>query len=84
MVQVLEDVDLILQANSFRFVQSQFVDHLDSALLTISLNCCLFNLTKSSLADYIAVEVILLHEDIHILVLDNEVFLPGLNFIFIS
>lgn len=81
MVQVLENLDFILHADTLSIIKLELVNDFDSSLLLIRLHCGLLDFSKGALAEDVVVQFVLVHKNLHILVLDDEVFVLGDHFL---
>ena len=81
MVQVLENLDFILHADTLSIIKLEFVNDFDSSLLLVRLHCSLLDFSKGALAEDVVVQFVLVHKYLHILILDDEVFVLGDHFL---
>ena len=80
MVQVLENLDFILHADTLSIIKLEFVNDFDSSLLLVRLHCSLLDFSKGALAEDVVMQFVLVHKYLHILILDDEVLLLGDHF----
>ena len=81
MVQVLEDLDFILHPDTFGVIKLELVNNFDSSLLLVRFHCGLLDLSEGALAEDVVVQFVLVHKYLHILILDDEVFVLGDHFL---
>ena len=75
MVQVLEDIDFILQANTLISIETKLVKNFHSTLLLVCLHGSLEDLSEGTFTeDFVVVELVLILEHLHIFKRHDEVF----------
>ena len=77
MVQVLENLDFILHTDTLSIIKLELVNDFDSSLLLVCLNRGFLDFSKGALAEDVVVQFVLVHKNLHILILDDEVFVLG-------
>ena len=71
-VEIFQNIDLIIQSDLFIFSEGELIDDLDSTQLAIGSQLSLLDFTEGTLAELFC-HVVLGLEDLHVLILHNEV-----------